>query len=64
MMRGARPGYTIVEMVMVFVVGAILLAMVVNGASGYVSRKRAENARDAFVYVAMRGRWRSSVGAT
>lgn len=56
MMRGARPGYTIVEMVMVFVVGAILLAMVVNGASGYVSRKRAENARDAFVYVAMRAR--------
>lgn len=56
MMRGARPGYTIIELVLVFMIGAILLAIAANGAGGYMSRKRAENARDAFVYLAMRAR--------
>lgn len=56
MMRLVRPGYTLVELVMVIVIGAILVGVVVNGASGYVSRKRVSNARDAFVYLAMRAR--------
>jgi len=56
MMRGMRPGYTVIELIMVMVIGAILLGMVVSGASGYVSRKRVSNARDAFVYLAMRAR--------
>jgi prepilin-type N-terminal cleavage/methylation domain-containing protein len=56
MMRGLRPGYTVIELIMVMAIGAILLGMVVSGASGYVSRKRVSNARDAFVYLAMRAR--------
>jgi prepilin-type N-terminal cleavage/methylation domain-containing protein len=56
MKRLVRPGYTLVELVMVIVVGAILVGLVVNGASAYVSRKRVSNARDAFVYLAMRAR--------
>lgn len=55
-MRGMRPGYTVIELVMVMVIGAILLSMVVTGLSGYISRKRVSNARDAFVYLAMRAR--------
>lgn len=49
-------GYTTIELILVLLIGAILVGMVVSGASGYVARQGSANARDAFVYLAMRAR--------
>lgn len=45
-----------VELLFVIVIAAILMGMAVNGANGYVSRRGTMNARDAFLFLAMRAR--------
>ena len=55
----ARGGYTIVELLLVIVIGAILATMTVPSFTRLASGQNARNARDAVVWMAARARSRA-----
>lgn len=52
----SRGGFSIIELMFVLLIGSILMSMAFKGASGYLARQGAINARDAFVYLSSRAR--------
>ncbi len=55
----ARGGYTLIELLLVIVIGAILLTMTVPSFARVASGQNARNARDAAVWMAARARSRA-----
>lgn len=55
-LHSVRPGFTVLEMVVVMLIGAVLTGIAMSRVSDYVDRRGARNARDAFVYLAARAR--------
>jgi prepilin-type N-terminal cleavage/methylation domain-containing protein len=51
-----RPGFTMIELVMVILLAGILGGIAVPQMTGYASQREARNARDAFISTASRAR--------
>lgn len=57
--NGSRGGYTLVELVLVMIIGAILMMMAIPSFSRMTAGQNARNARDAVVWMGARARARA-----
>jgi prepilin-type N-terminal cleavage/methylation domain-containing protein len=55
----ARDGYTLVELLLVIIIGAVLLSMAIPAYNGLTTGQNARNARDAVVWMGARARARA-----
>lgn len=51
-----RPGFSMIELLFVLIIGSVLMGMAVSGSGTYLARKGARDARDMFVYMATHAR--------
>lgn len=55
-MRTNRPGFTLIEILTVVVIGAVLTSVAVGAFARQTARQNAENARNALVHLGLRAR--------
>lgn len=58
-LRATRGGYTLVELIVVLIIGVILTKQAVPGFTRMIRAKNAQNARDQLVWMAQRARSRA-----
>lgn len=51
-----RPGFTMIELVIVLIIGAVVTALAIPPMSSYLQGRNMQQARDAFIMIAAQGR--------